>query len=387
MGGAGSLKRSKVHADRTIERLKKREEEARVFAQQKAKEAEDYRKLVEEYKSKPPAVQTPPTSAPAVAPVVAVPKPVAPVAPDLPDDPTDWTMEDQKANKKFQTELTEYNRKLLDYIESIGSRSSESSVAALVDSRTKEREDALRAELANATRELEQERKRLTAEREEESYWKGFSDFQALHKEYATPEPIRETHVKVMKWMDELAGAYGYTKPVDPADTAGINTYNDARSRITAAYLAGNKETIAATEGVSPAPKGYENYFKLADEHKRLQSLKEDYVARGELGPNASLHKVYLHYLDESGQLDQDMNELRTAERVKGAEAVSKAIQHTAQTAVTIPNTMSAAPEASVGQADYEWFEEKMNPYEYRRMTAQERERYQRLEKAFGLVS
>lgn len=384
-GNVGALKKSKIHQDLYIKDLEDGSARSRSLLAQREKEIEDLRKRfadAEAQLKRQPAPRQDPAPQPAQP---KLERPAPPDMPDIPDDPTDWTEDHQKLHKKYLAELRDYPAKLAEYTETMV-RSSQAQPQQPTKVELPPEIAAELEEVRTVKKTLEEQKRKLEEEKRESEYWDGsIRTFQNHHKQYATKAPIREVHTQVMSWMDKLATANGIQKPDKPFSSQDVEwiTYERRKGEITHGYLNGDQGIRENAEGITPPPE-YETYFKLAGKVQELTRLKDEYVGRGELGPNVNLHKVYLHHLDETGQLDEDINDLRATERTKGAEAITNALREHQQFATAIP------PEASqtdglpgdLTDDDIAWFYAQ-SPHTVMR-NSDAKARYNKIGKALG---
>jgi len=360
----GHLKRAKVHGDLRIKDLESRYEEATNHARSaaaKLAELEAKYKELEGKAASTPAPQQAPQQAPAensTATSQAAEKVERPVAPPYPalstNDPNDYTSEDIEKLTEWQGKQTAYmeqNTKYLDYLTNLAERKSEipsAEIDRIVQDRTKDQESQIRA-LQEKLKEVDNEKATIQQQKAEQEYWDHFTRFQSQHKQFSTPAPLPELHKKVGKWMDDLAAAHGHNPPYTPydANSEQWQAYNRMRSAIVDSYLSGNQETLNKSEGVNP-PDGYKEYFKLGDLYRELKPI----IERGN-----TFHQAYLIHLDETGQLDQTVDELRVEERAKASKATGDALRDHTNHPSAIPNDVAqqGQPGQGISEGDISW--------------------------------
>lgn len=351
----GHLKRAKVHADLRLKDLERRAEEALNEARAKAQAVAEWERKYNELKTQAPAPGESPEKAPE-QPLEKVERPEPPKYPELSSsDPNGYDDEDIAKLTQWQKKHNQYledNAKYLDYLTQLATGKQSSPDSSIIEERvaahTKELQERLRA----AEEKLQAEEKtkaELQRKQEEEKYWNNFAKFQSQHKEFSTPVPLQDLYKGVNKWMDELAVAHGHNAPYTPynPNSQEWQTYQRMRSAIADSYLAGNQETLAKAEGIDP-PAGYDKFFELGRIYKECKPL----VDKG-----MSLHQAYLIHLDETGQLDQTVNELRAEERSKAAKATGDALREHTQYPSAVPNSVAAqgVPGQGLSETDLNW--------------------------------
>lgn len=377
---AEQLKRSKVHADLHIKNLEKSETTLRNERDTLAAQIAELQKKLS---------TSPPPQAPSAPPAADAPpaftRPAAPTYPEIPDDPTDWTSDDARKFKTYQVEIASYNTQLADFIEK--SRNMvvpEDRIAQLVAERTKPLEERFQMS-EKELNELRQQRARDLQAEADRKHWEQFAMFQSQHSEFATPLPVHQMHGEIIKWTDKLAEAHGLRKPYD-MNSPEFSKYESERDVIVGKYLQKDPATLQTASGITP-PDGYDKYFNLADTVAKLKDLKDRYVASNQLAQNATWHQVYLLHLDETGELNRDINDLRAEERKKGVEAMSNALRSAGETATTIPNAMAQSGDTPDGLSkdSLEWFQ-NIGPQQLRRLSPDDQKKYTSIAMALGFI-
>jgi hypothetical protein len=338
------LKRAKIHGDLRIKELKEQENEARIQAakahQQLRELQKNYEEIVKKQKEKPVQTEEPPKQ-------IEKPK-----YPDLPADKELWGEEEYG-------ELEKYNTKYSEYLENIAKSSgvSKDTISSIVEEKIKTIKDDLAQKIKDTEAYLVEVKKQREAEENqkiEDDYWKKIESFQSQSPDaFKTRKPVREIHKELLSFMDRIAYAHGLKKPYDE-DSQDYVTYTDKRAALMNGWLEGNKDILIRTQGIDP-PEEYETYFKIGEIEKKRKEL----IEKGELAQNASLRLAYLYDLDSSGELSQNLNDLRFAERNTVLKDLGKAVNDSAQYASTVPNnlTQNNSPLGNgYSEADWKWF-------------------------------
>ena len=395
LGSLPALKKSKAHADLSITKFKEREAQAMALAQQHKKDAEDRAAELVELRKQFEIAKTekaaPPVAKVEVAPAVEMPSAIE--LPDIPEDPTDWTPADAKAHKTYLRDRAEFDKKMLAFLSSRPAQSfDEEKLSKLVEERMAQTNKGIHERLSKAeslTKELEQQKEDFARQKVDDAHWRGIADFQATHSKFSTPLPIREQHEKVTDWMDSIITANGFEKPLGAYDpnAAEWQTWERAKTYVVGGYMANSPDILKKAEGYDP-PKGYKEYFELANLIVKLKNAKEGYVRDKILGPNAGYHQIYLMQSDEAGDIDRSITELRKNEFTRGTEAVGAAIKESSQYAPRIPNDGASQNLAAGGitQSDVDWATNvAQDPRGVASLNVEGRMRYQAILKAVGV--
>lgn len=399
----GHLKSAYVKANLRAEALERQALEARSYGQQQAAAAKEwenkYRSAQQTAPVAPPSAPgTPP--APAAAPPAAPAAPVAPALPSEPpltptypvlssSDPTDYSEDDIAKIAEYNTQMAEYSTKRQEFDASTSAYlqylATNPPVSSTASPELQQELAALRAHKEKSEgvlSKIEQDEAARVAREEKKSHWERFNSFQNKHKDlFGTTKHIEEVHNDVSKWMDKLAvEGYGLTKPIDETGEE-YATWSKARLKIVGAYLNENPDALQKAEGIEP-PDGYKTYFQLADLNRQHRSLVEQKT----LGQNSSLEDAYLFGMKSSGALDEQLNDLRTNERIAAAEATAAALEAAGQHATPIPNdeTQRDMVPVDLSVEDYKWFMD-IDQFSYRALSAAEKEKYDKIAQSAGV--
>lgn len=355
-GSFGKLKKRYAHTKRTLEGYEERVRNYRAEADRVAAEKselqqryEDAQAKLKSFQERPPEpkVEQPTTPPPAETPPPSAPKfemPNAPVYPELPLEPENWTTEDAVRFKDYQVAKAAYDKKIAELLPQLASRPAPQAAPAqyrndpALEKQVKEMSEFIQSQKLN--------QQKVEHEQKLKGFWDGLREFQNLHsEELGTPEDVQTLHTKIQNWMDGVAWANGVQQPAN-ADKLQQQQYQAAKKAIVDKYLK-NDPTVRANSEGTPAPNGYENYFKLAE----YQEQKNALINKGVLGPNASLQDAWKHLYTEK-DLSEDINALEASARSEGSNAVLQNLQkHQKNDAITIPNSVAASssePEAPI---------------------------------------
>lgn len=326
------------------------------------------RELEERLKAPPPA--------PAPAPVAAAPKvelPQAPTMPDLPSDVVDWTAEHQKKFWDYQRAQNEYSQKIAQFVQAPRQEPPAPAPAQLPP------------EIQSELQTLRMEREQAAREKRVSEYWDRIESFQTRHKDaFTTPKRVRELHTEVGTWMDRLAQANGVSKPATPENPndAQWQSYRNSRNVITQKFLDNDESVVKAAEGLE-APQGYDAYFKLVE----IEKLHDGYKNQGKLGPKASIDDAYLLHLQETGELEKEINQIRATDIENATTKQYDALKKHQEFPSAIPPTISDTGSGPTGisKEDEQWFMNLM-PNQIRYMDADNQARFQKIGKALGMI-
>lgn len=316
-----------------------------------ARKLQEADELIRTLKAQPqPATPAAPQAPPTPQPYLNVQRPVPPERPKLSTtDPDLYSAADIKALGEYDDKVNDFNKKIVDYV-------------AALESRPAQTEAAVRAELAKMEKWIKEnddlikysksERARIEEEKLDNAHWKRFTDFQNKHKVFETPVEIRKMNDIMNSWMDSVAFANGIKLP-----QSGIpdDDYMYKRAQVIGKYLNGDDSVVKNAEGHTP-PEGHEAYFKML----QVNNAYKRFVDEGRLGKNAPLEDAYLILKAESGEFEDDLETIRTTERVNAAQQFANETQKLQQTAVNIdPSHSAGGPdvnELGIPSTDLKWF-------------------------------
>lgn len=303
---------------------------------------------------KPPAApQSPPAPRPQQVPqppVKKIDRPVPPAPPVLStQDPTLYTEEDIGKLDAHQKATSEFNQKMIDYVESVRSQPPQvdPSVKRDIDEIKKWREEAGRL-----FDDVKKQKQDLENERIETAHWKRFSDFMDKHDSFKTPLPPRQMNDKMQGWMDSIAMANG----IKPANGHRDDEYMYHRADVVSKFLGNDPQVVQNAQGIAP-PEGREAYFKMLE----LNNALGKYVDSGVFGKNATLEDAYLRMKADSGEMETDIDAMRTQERTKATQQFAEGVEELQQHAAGVdPSASSGGPDmTSLGfpKEDLVWFQ------------------------------
>jgi hypothetical protein len=238
-----------------------------------------------------------------------------PQRPDVPVDPTLWTDEDAAAMEEYERKRDEVIKRLIE-MKTVQPQNVEVSIPdeykQLLETIKKKEEDLKRYE-------------------EEKKYWDGIESFRKMHKEYATVgKDIVTLDKEIRQWLDRLADAAGYYLLPNSTPEA-IQQREAIKQQLFDAYLNGDPNVTSL--GVVP-PDGYMDYVKLAN----LDAKRQEFIANGLLGNNATLHDAWVLLQDKEGVFDKTLSKLEADAKAKGVKSVVNTLQQQDNVAKTIPN-------------------------------------------------
>lgn len=321
-GNFGRLKKSFAHQKETIKDYEKRLRETNDYSEREiAKLKKDREELLEKFNQIKAQNELPKKE---VKEPVETNIPTPPVRPKLPSDFYDWNEEDHKNYNEWLEKRDEYDVKMSEIIKGVATRKPESNPYDSEDVK-KLKEHIRKIEEDNSRREIEDTQKK---------YWTSISDFQGNHSEFKTSKPIKDVHSDIMKWMDELSYQNGVSLKPGASDFDKRN-YESQKMGIVKRFLDGDEEVLKRSSEVNP-PEDYKKYFEIA----ALQRKKNDYINRGILGNNSSLHDVWIMEYTNSN-MDGDLKNLEIEAQKKGAQNVISAMEnHQKNHAINLPNNM-----------------------------------------------
>lgn len=331
-----------------------------------------------------PKPQQPPPPQPrrTVAPPVQT-KPIErPVPPELPvlstQDPTLYTEEDIAKLQAHQKATGEFNQKMINYVDSVRNQPgrTEPSVRKELDELKKWREEA--GSLISA---VEKEKQELEQERREIDHWKRFSDFMDKHDSFKTPLPPKQMNEKMQEWMDSVATANG----VQPANGQRDDNYMYNRAIIVSKFLANDPQTIQNAQGIK-TPEGHEAYFKMLE----LNNALGKYIDSDVFSKNATLEDAYLRMKADSGEMENDIETMRTQERTKATQEFASGVEELQQHAAGVDPTKSAGgPDMnSLGfsKEDMRWFT-SINQQDYAALQTKDPEAFKKWNKMADAIN
>jgi hypothetical protein len=298
--------------------------------------------------------QAQPSNEQPLKPSAVPPKPLdRPVPPEEPvlstEDPSLYTEADILAVAKHRRETNEFNRKMIEYVQSFENRSAPEN--EVLKKQLQEMDERLKKH-DEGYQEIEREKQRIAEEKADLAHWNQFMEFQNKHGSYSTDVPIKQLNDDMNKWMDLIAAANGVKKGTN-GEASG--EYFRQRGQIVNQYLNNDAQVVQNSEGIQP-PKGHDKFFKLLELYQALNKYKENSV----LGPNATLEHAYLQMKHESGDMEEALDTIRVNERTKATEQFADGVQAFQQNAVNVdPKDSSGGPDVNqlgISSSDLQWF-------------------------------
>lgn len=379
MGNTGKLKRNYIQKRMEAEELRR---------QLANKEAEIQAKVQEELRKLSAAAPASPAPAPSVPPA-RIARPKYPEPPKLSSyDPADMTPADIEADKNYRTVvLPAYYAERDKYDEQLERMRAE--LPPEIQQKLSKFEEVnarLEAQVAKA----EEEKRARLVEIEQENFWK---DVNSLQKSIGInlSGTIQDLHHKAGRWMDELAEAHGIVKP--PEGTADFAKYDSTRAVLAQQILDKDPKSLELMKSAEiTLPEDVETYFrKVAPKVIEVRNYRDKVASDLGVAPSKlSLKRALMLRLDETGELDETLNTLRTEERLKGVSSVTDAIKSAAASGKTVPPSIAQSSQIGlpngVTKEDVAWAVEIANfgPERLTRLSPSDRKRYERVLIAAG---
>lgn len=331
------LKKKAANAHLHIQTLERENKEAREAAdkavQQQREFQEELARLRQAATQQPtPVPQATPVEKKAVAAAAKVDLPSPPKRPATPYDPGDMSVEQSEEWDSYFTQSEEYQTKLVDALRTSSAPANVDPTAfeQEIERRVQERLSPMNAEVEKIKQSMsgwEADQRHKESQRANDEMWRGFDDFQRRFEPFATPKPLREIHTELDKWSDKIASAVGHQLPYG-ATPQMRDQYINKRQGIVQAYLDGDTEVTARTQGIDP-PEGYEQYYNIA----RINQIAQEH--------KLPLEDAMAVWLKKTGKLDEGMESLRVSSEQQGREAVGRAIADSNRFAKPIPNDVA----------------------------------------------
>jgi hypothetical protein len=285
-----------------------------------------------------PVAAVPPATTQSAA---AIPKPVPPALPKLStNDPSLYSESDITELTTYNSRVSEFNTKLVEYTEALGNRVQQ------LDPATQARIDALEARSKKADEivtKVERDKEIEAQEKIDQTHWQRFVDFQNRpgRESFRMPLPPKQMNDEMNKWTAKIAVANGATP-----ETSGP---------IVEKYINGDATVLQNSEGFPP-PDGYEAYFKNLE----VFLAYKNFVKEGVITEKASLEDAYALHKIRSGEMADDLEALRTAERASAVETFANGVQQMQQHAAGIdPSKSSGGPDLNaigISDQDLRWY-------------------------------
>lgn len=324
-------------------RLKAAHLKLKLSAEERERELTERLRVAEDKLRQVPATPAAPAPTPAPAvPASTVSRPTPPIAPKLStNDPSLYTEADVTALNAYTEATGKFNNDLVRYLVHIEERTGKTDPAVLAELETHRK---WRAENAPEIERMRAENKRLADEKADLEHWQKFVDFQHKHSSFSTPLAPDKMDAAMQKWMGKIAQANGIPENDMPR-----------RAEIVGKYLNGDETVLKNSEGLEP-PEGHQAYFKMLE----LVGKRKAYIDAKILADNSTLEDTYLRMKADSGDLDADIEVIRTSERTAATEAFASNIQQIQQQAGGIDPSKSAGGvdinELGFSAQDMKWF-------------------------------
>lgn len=297
-----------------------------------------------------------------------VQRPVAPTLPVLSTkDPSLYSESDIAAIDTYQKASIDFNQKLIEYVATLENRSTpdtENMKSRLAD---------IDKQLKQYTEHIEAEKKKIEEEKLDNEHWQRFAEFQNNHESFKTPLPLKKMNDVMNKWMDSIASANNVTLS---SDGKNYHEYMGKRAQVVKKYLENDSVVTQNAQGLPP-PEGHEAFFKLAE----LFQAWNKYTNNGANKDLLTLDQIYLLLKGDSGEMQDNIETIRTNERVKATQQFASGVQQLQQSAINIdPSKTSGGPdlnELGISNEDMNWFK-SITPFRLTEMQKREPENFKK---------
>lgn len=360
----GTLKKTAAHQKVYItdleDQLSQLREQVRQGRQNEAKVSELQQKLnaLQETANKAPQQQPQQQAPPQQEPPKELPP--IPKRPELStNDPALWSDEDREQWDKYQKQRDAYDEQVAEYLKSGPTVRSEVPPEVQQELESLRNQVNEQGDFFKKANEAERLRQQSEADR---TYWNNINDFASSYKDhFGLTKHINDVDKEVKGWMHSLGSVNGVREPLVPKVKADGTAspewtqYNQQISALTAQYLRGDEAVVNNASGLEE-PKDARRYFKIAE----IITERDNLVADGRLGANATLEDAFLFSAKNRGDLDKSMEAMAVNERSKGAQAAGEALQESLESATTMPpNASGGAPVGDLTDSDVAWFNDQ----------------------------